>query len=136
MENAQAQQTTPFAIISVDCHGNFSTFSPEMLGLSSPEYGDFVFGNVMRDSFDSILSQPRFIAVARDIAAGIRRCKETCEYYAYCGGGAPVNKYFENGSFDSTETMFCRLSKQAVLNVVLEKLEAKVASTPTLQSTV
>lgn len=136
MENAQPQQTTPFAIISVDCNGNFSTFSPEMLGLSSPEYGDFAFGNVMRDSFDSILSQPKFVAVARDIAAGIRRCKETCEYYDYCGGGAPVNKYFENGSFDSTETMFCRLSKQAVLNVVLEKLEAKVASTPTLQSTV
>jgi uncharacterized protein len=39
-----------------------------------------------------------------------------------------VNKYFENGSFDSTETMFCRLSKQAVLNVVLEKLERKIAS--------
>ena len=64
--------------------------------------------------------------MARDIAAGISRCKETCDYYAYCGGGAPVNKYFENGSFDSTETMFCRLSKQAVLNVVLEKLEARV----------
>jgi uncharacterized protein len=136
MENAQPQQTTPFAIISVDCQGNFSTFSPEMLGLSSPEYGDFAFGNVMRDGFDSILSQPKFIAVAHDIAAGIRRCQETCEYYAYCGGGAPVNKYFENGSFDSTETMFCRLSKQAVLNVVLEKLEATVASASALQSTV
>jgi hypothetical protein len=48
------------------------------------------------------------------------------------GGGAPVNKYFENRSFDSTETMFCRLSKKAVLNVVLEKLEAKVASAQSL----
>jgi uncharacterized protein len=127
MENAQAQQTTPLAIISVDCRGNFSTFSPELLGLTSKDYGNFAFGNVMTDSFDSILAKPKFLAVARDIAAGIRRCQETCEYFAYCGGGAPVNKYFENGSFDSTETMFCRLSKQAVLNVVLEKMEATVA---------
>jgi uncharacterized protein len=127
-ENAQGQQTTPFAIINVDCFGNFSTFSPELLGLASAHYGDFTFGNVMTDTFDSILSKPKFTAVARDIAAGIRRCHETCEYFDYCGGGAPVNKYFENGSFDSTETMFCRLSKQAVLNVVLEKLERKVAS--------
>jgi uncharacterized protein len=128
IERALGHQTTPFGIINVDCHGNFSTFSPELLGLISPEYGDFTFGNVMTDSFDSILSKPKFMAVARDIAAGVRRCRDTCEYFAYCGGGAPVNKYFENGSFDSTETMFCRLSKQAVLNVVLEKLEKKVAS--------
>lgn len=124
----QAQQTTPFAIITVDCLGNFSTFSPELLGLTSPEYENFTFGNVMTDSFDSVLSKPKFMAVARDIAAGVHRCRDTCEYFAYCGGGAPVNKYFENGSFDSTETMFCRLSKKAVLNVVLEKLEAKVAA--------
>jgi hypothetical protein len=28
------QLTTPFAVINVDCHGNFSTFSPELLGLA------------------------------------------------------------------------------------------------------
>ncbi len=96
--------------------------------MSSPDYGDFSFGNVMTDSFDSILSKPKFAAVAQDIEAGVQRCRDTCEYFSYCGGGAPVNKYFENGTFDSTETMFCRLSKQAVLNVVLEKLETKVAA--------
>ena len=130
MENAHTHQTTPCGIISVDCRGNFSTFSPELLGLSSPDYGDFAFGNVMTDSFDSMLSKPKFQAVARDIAAGVHRCRDTCEYFAYCGGGAPVNKYFENGSFDSTETMFCRLSKQAVLDVVLSKLEQKVGLAP------
>lgn len=122
---AQGQQTTPFAIISVDCHGNFSTFSPELLGQQSAEYGDFTFGNVITDSFDSILWTVKYCAVAHDIAAGIQRCRENCEYFTYCGGGAPVNKYFENGSFESTETMFCRLSKQAILNVVLSKLESE-----------
>ena len=42
-EEAQMQQTTPFAIISVDCLGNFSTFSPELLGLTSAEYRRFHF---------------------------------------------------------------------------------------------
>lgn len=129
----QGQQTTPLAIISVDCHGNFSTFSPELLGLTSDDFGDFTFGNVMTDSFDSIFSKPKFAAVARDVARGVQRCRETCEYFPYCGGGAPVNKFFENGSFDSTETMFCRLSKQAVFDVVLEKLETKIASGALIQ---
>ncbi len=35
----------------------------------------------------------------------------------------PVNKYFENGTFVSTETLFCRLNRQALLEVVLDKVE-------------
>jgi uncharacterized protein len=73
-----------------------------------------------------------------EIQAGVRRCRESCAYFAFCGGGAPVNKYFENGSFDSTETLFCRLSKQAVLDVVLGKLErppARPHSLPTAHAT-
>jgi hypothetical protein len=61
--------------------------------------------------------------MAADVAAGVRRCRATCPYFHHCGGGAPANKYFENGSFDSTETLFCRLSHQAVLDVVLDGLE-------------
>jgi uncharacterized protein len=50
-----------------------------------------------------------------------------------CGGGAPVNKYFENGSFVSTETLFCRLNRKVLLDVVLDKLErgASPAVAPT-----
>jgi len=115
------QQTTPFGIISVDCRGNFSTFSPELLGLPSDKYGDFSFGNVMTDSFESALESPKFQAVARDVAAGVQRCERTCEYFAFCGGGAPVNKLFENGAFDSTETLFCRLTRKVPIDIVLRK---------------
>ncbi len=66
---------------------------------------------------------PRFQAIHGDIVAGVRRCEETCSYFSMCGGGAPVNKYFENGSFVSTETLFCRLNRQTLLDVVLDKLE-------------
>ena len=120
-----AQQTTPFGILSVDCHGNFSTFSPELLGLADARYGSFAFGNVMTGPLDSALGLPAFRAVARDVAAGVERCRETCQHFPHCGGGAPVNKFFENGGFDTTETMFCRLSIQAPLDVVLRKIAAK-----------
>jgi uncharacterized protein len=43
-----------------------------------------------------------------------------------CGGGAPVNKYFENGSFDSTETMFCRLNRKAIVDVIVAKLQPPI----------
>ena len=121
-EPARLQETTPFAIVSVDCDGNFSSFSPELLGLHSAEYGDFVLGNVHTDSFAAAAQSPRFAAMETAIGAGITRCRATCAYFRLCGGGAPANKYFENGSFDSTETLFCRFTRQAMLDVLLDKL--------------
>src|SRR5262249_29485092 len=117
------QEATAGAIISIDCDGNFSTFSPELLGLPSARYGGFALGNVARDDFRAAAQTPRFRAMAADVAAGVQKCRATCPYFHYCGGGAPANKYFENGSFDSTETLFCRLSHQAVFDVVLDGLE-------------
>lgn len=122
--SVRSHEIAPLAIISVDCEGRFSSFSPELLGLKSTHYGDFDFGRVQTDTFIAAAETAKFQAVRADIDAGVEKCRQTCPYFKYCGGGAPVNKYFENGSFDSTETLFCRLSKQAVLDVVLSKLEA------------
>lgn len=122
------QETAPFAIISVDCDGNFSSFSPELLGLPSDEYGDFVLGNVHTDAFATAAQSPRFEAIDAAIGAGIERCRATCGYFRVCGGGAPANKYFENGSFDSTETLFCRFTRQAMVDVLLDKLQPPAAA--------
>jgi uncharacterized protein len=118
----RTQETTPFAIVSVDWKGNVSTFSPELVGLTHDRYGDFTFGRVQTDSIESMLASPTLAALRRDIAAGVERCRRTCQYFRFCGGGAPVNKLSENGSFDSTETLFCRLNRQAMLDVVLDRL--------------
>jgi uncharacterized protein len=40
-----------------------------------------------------------------------------------CGGGEPVNKLAENGSFASTETTYCRLTKMRATDLVLDALE-------------
>jgi uncharacterized protein len=118
----RAQETTPFAIVSVDHRGHFTSFSPELLGLSSARYGDFFLGNVETDSLAAAAGSPRFAAIHGDIVAGVEQCRRECPYFLFCGGGAPVNKLCENGSFASTETLFCRLNRQARLDVLLDKL--------------
>jgi uncharacterized protein len=106
-----SQQSSPFRIVSADCRGNLSTFSPELLGIPGKQYGTFTFGNVATQRLEDILSMPHFKAIAADIAAGVRKCETECPYFGFCGGGAPGNKFFENGTFDSTETMFCQLER-------------------------
>ena len=120
------QQTEPLSILTVDVDGNIGTFSPELLGLRHPVYGGFTFGNVHAAPLLSVLNQPAFQRIHSDIVAGVRRCAETCPYFRVCRGGAPSNKLFENGSFASTKTMFCLLTKQAVMDVVLEELECRL----------
>jgi uncharacterized protein len=122
-----SHETAPFAIVSVDCAGNYSTFSPELLGLPSADYQGFAVGNVNADSFAAAAAGARFRAMAGDVAAGVARCRTGCAWFRFCGGGAPANKYFENGSFDSTETLFCRLHRQALADVVLTKTRPPAA---------
>src|SRR5262249_45607717 len=104
----RTQESRPFAIVNVDCEGNFSTYSPELLGLSSQRHGSFALGNVATDTLESVLASPRFRGLDEEIGEGVRMCQEGCRYFAFCGGGPPGNKFFENGTFASTETMFCR----------------------------
>lgn len=119
----RAQECKPFAILNVDHEGNFSTYSPEMLGLSSPRHGSFALGNVARDSLEAVLTMPRFLALDDEIRRGVDLCHETCRYFPFCGGGPPGNKFFENGDFATTETLSCRLHKKATFDVALDKLE-------------
>lgn len=116
-------QTTPFDIVSIDTKGNFSTFSPELLSMPSSEYGDFILGNLKYDTFESVCSTEKFQKLYSSILTGVDRCRQSCEYFGFCGGGAPSNKYYENGSFQSTETMNCRLHQQAVVDTLLNNLE-------------
>jgi uncharacterized protein len=114
----------PLRTISIGVNGEISTFSPELLGYGSERHGQFVFGNVHENALADIPENPAFQFVNSEIARGLERCQQSCEYYEICLGGAPANKLFENGRFDSTETLFCRLAKKAVVDVVLGRVES------------
>src|SRR5262249_55140349 len=125
----RTQENKPWAIVNVDWAGNFSTYSPELLGLSSPRHGNFALGNVGTTSLEAVLASAQFARLEEEIGRGVEMCREGCRYFPFCGGGPPANKYFENGTFASTETLFCRLHKQACLDVTVKILEAS-ATTP------
>lgn len=119
----RSQANTPLAVISFDCDGNISTLSPELLTLSHPHYAHFLFGNVSQNRLEDMLSHPTFRHVNAEVQRGVAMCKETCEYFVFCGGGSPVNKLSETGTFAATETAHCRLKIQATTDVVMEHLQ-------------
>jgi uncharacterized protein len=124
------QLVEPFAIISMDWAGNISTFSPELLGLKNAQYGDFLVGNINRDKLVDLPQRANFARMLEDIEAGVAMCRDSCEYFSVCGGGEPVNKLAENGSFVSTETTYCRLTKMRATDLVLDALERVQPSMP------
>ncbi len=115
----------PFAIVNFDYQGNFSTFDPEMLGVATERYGKFVLGNVRDDSLASVCTGDAFRRIYGDMRSGVDRCRAECEYFGVCGGGTGSNKYWENGTFDSTETNACRHRVMTVTDIVVRALERK-----------
>lgn len=117
-------QTLPFALITVAHNGDFSTFSPELLGQPSAEFGNFILGNVASDGyFDSARSE-RFQRLWGAIVRGTNECERCCTHYSFCGGGAPANKFYENGDMASGETLYCRTMVKRPFDTVLARLES------------
>ncbi|PSF37169.1 GRRM system radical SAM/SPASM domain protein [Aphanothece hegewaldii CCALA 016] len=120
----------PFMIINIDHQGNFSTFDPELLSVKTETYGDFIFGNVLSSSFESACYTEKFWRVYQDMQAGVIACRETCPYFGVCGGGAGSNKYWENGTFRSTQTNACLYRVKCVTDLILDRLETLLLNEP------
>jgi len=114
----------PFGIITIGVDGEVYTFSPELAGYSAGEYGSFSIGNIFANSFEELKSSAVLKSMMAQINQGIELCRAECRYFALCGGGAPSNKAFENGTFVSTETLHCRLTKKRVADFVLATIES------------
>jgi uncharacterized protein len=113
----------PFVIVNFDHQGNFSTFDPELLSVKTNRYGDFILGNVLKNSLESVCYTDKFQQIYRDMYAGVELCQQTCEYFGVCGGGAGSNKYWENGTFASAETNACNYRIKIITDLVLDELE-------------
>ena len=116
-------QVEPLAMLNVDSRGNVSSFSPELLGLRNARYADYLLGNIhthtLAQIHDACLQSPMF----HDICKGVEACARGCEYYSVCGGGAPVNKLFETGSFTGTQTSYCVLTQMVPTDLLLEAFD-------------
>lgn len=116
------------AILNFDADGNFTTFSPELLGQSHPRYGTFSWGNVHTNRWADIIKNSDFHRAWRDIERGVQICRRTCDYFSICGGGCPSNKLAEHGTFVAAETASCRLHVKAVADVMIDRIEAELAA--------
>ena len=121
--DAPSSAVTPFSIVNFDVDGRFSTYCPELLGARAPRFNSFVMGRVPGDRLDGLLGNALFANVRAEIDAGVARCRAECDYWRFCGGGNPSNKFFEHGRFDVTATRYCRQHKQLILEVALEHAE-------------
>lgn len=119
-ENAQ---TLPFALVTVAHNGDFSSFSPELLGQPSPEFSNFILGNVMTGSYLDSARGEVFTRLWDAVLRGTRECERTCAHYGFCGGGAPANKLYENGDLASGETLYCRTMLKRPFDTILARLE-------------
>ncbi len=119
------EQVEPWAAIVVAADGSVSTFSPEFASVAAPEYGGFVFGNILDGDFCDFAGADAFTRCAREVAAGVEACRASCRYFDVCGGGSPVNKYCETGSLRATETQFCRLTTQTAADALVGFVRAK-----------
>lgn len=121
---SRSSTSTPFAVLSIDVDGYFSTFSPQLLGHRSPEFETFALGNVhdageAGNAFLTALQSERFSRLRDAITAGVVACKNSCPYFGVCGGGDPANKLFERSTFACSETEHCKFHVKAPLDALI-----------------
>lgn len=116
----------PIPTVSVD--GDVVLMSPELAGITDAEYGDFLAGNVCSQSIASMLAHAHRLRYVREFMTGLSRCQAECEFWDFCRGAQACNRYFENGSFATTETDYCRLTRQALITALYTSTQKETAA--------
>jgi len=123
------ENNIPFRIVSVAWDGAWTTYSPELISTPAPAFGNFRFGNLAHEPISRSLDRGAFKAVHDDIQAGVRNCRDACQYFRVCGGGAPSNKLSELGTLSGTETSACRSTVMGLADGCMDFIEANVLQT-------
>jgi uncharacterized protein len=108
-------------ILTISRDGDIFSFSPELASGVDADPKRFSLGNVLEiGSIDEALQGETARRMQAEIDEGRRLCRSTCRYFAVCGSGSPANKFYENGTFASTETIKCVLHTQAMMDLLLD----------------
>ena len=107
-------------ILTVARDGSVSPWSPELASGASDSPGRLVLGNICDvQGIDELLESDRARTIQAEIDRGIAMCRTECEYFGICGGGSPGNKFYEHGTFASTETLKCALQTKELVEIVV-----------------
>ncbi|MFF2950865.1 cyclophane-forming radical SAM peptide maturase AmcB [Kitasatospora sp. NPDC057965] len=115
-------------IPTVSSAGDVVLLSPELAGISDPAYEDFRAGNVMELSIGSMLDRAHELRYVREFLTGLDECEATCQFFGFCRGAQAGNRYFENGRLDTTETNYCRVSRQALITALSDTVREEQAA--------
>lgn len=105
-------------IPTVSVTGDVVLLSPELADTADPAYHGFHAGNVLHQPLTEILNRAHRLRYVRDFLTGLENCQASCEFFDFCRGAQAANRYFENGSLQSTETNYCRVSRQALVTAL------------------
>ncbi|GAA2255892.1 GRRM system radical SAM/SPASM domain protein [Kitasatospora cystarginea] len=115
-------------IPTVSSAGDVVLLSPELAGIKDPAYDDFRAGNVLEQSIGSMLDRAHHLRYVREFLSGLDKCEATCEFFGFCRGAQAGNRYFENGRLDTTETNYCRVSRQALVTALSDTVREEQAA--------
>jgi uncharacterized protein len=119
-----SDELTAFRIVTIDHRGDVYTFSPELAGGYLEQ--NFSIGNINEvKNLDDLRESTKLLTLKSEIDAGVKKCKDSCTYFDFCGGGGASNKFSENGTFDSAETRYCKFHKQGLIDLMAERLQSK-----------
>lgn len=105
-------------IPTVSWKGDVVLLSPELADTTAPEYDDFAAGNLLHRPLAEILRNAHSLRYVRHFLIGLDRCEATCAFFDFCRGAQAANRFFENGSLTTTETNYCRVSRQALVTAL------------------
>ncbi|MEV8614975.1 cyclophane-forming radical SAM peptide maturase AmcB [Amycolatopsis sp. NPDC051373] len=112
-------------IPTIGWNGDVVLLSPELLGVRSATYDNFVAGNVLADDLATIARRAAGLSYVQEFATGLEKCKQTCEFFAFCQGAHAGDRFFEHGTFTATETDHCRNSVQAPILALADLLHER-----------
>ena len=112
-------------IPTIAWNGDVVLLSPELLGVRSITYDDFIAGNVLANNLATIVQRADELPYVQEFTTALQDCKQACEFFAFCQGAHAGNRFFEHGTFAATETDHCRNSVQAPVLPLAELLQAK-----------
>lgn len=118
-------ETSDLGIVTVQKNGDMTPYSPEFAGSPSELYGDFLVGNILQSTFDDIPDNENYRRIQRDVHKSLGMCAQSCAYFDLCGGAFLSNKFWQNGTLLSTETQTCRLTRQTIADLVIQRWAAR-----------
>lgn len=119
-EPEEVFQIDPFP--TVGWEGSVCLLSPEFAGVKAEAHNDFIVGSLVNEPLSAIIRAGRKAQYVVDFEAGVDACRNECPYFRFCGGGQASNKFFEHGTTNATETIYCRNSRKRLLEAVLDSV--------------